>query len=193
MLGIVPVVGLCIPVEEILLVVVDCGEITEIPVTSGEGQLSVMDIAMVAVDLVPPVHAWIGVWIRTVIESPELGIAVLCRKAVQRTGLIQHETISIAVGKLRSAEHLLEAILIAGSHLEGAGLAPLCRDHDDAVATLDSIQSRSGSILEHGHGLDLDAGKVIDAARETVHQYDRAVAMQAQGKLQLSLVGGICA
>ena len=192
MLGIVPVVRLGIPVEEILLVVVDGGEITEIPVATGEGQLCVMHVAMVAVDLIPPVHARIGVWIRTVIESPELGIAVLCRKAIQRTGLIQHETISIAIGKLRSTEHLLETILIAGSHLEGAGLASLSCDHDNAVATLDSIQSRSGSILEHGHGLDLDAGKVIDAARETIHQHERAMAMQTQGKLQPSLVGGIC-
>ena len=76
-----------------------------------------------------------------------------------------------------------------GGYLESGILAPLCGYHHNSVAAFHAVEGCSRGILEHGHGLDFETGNVVKVAREAVHQKERAVAVEAQRKLQAGLVG----
>ena len=136
---VVAVVGGSLPVQEVLLQVVDRGEIPEVAVAALEGELGLVVVAMVAEHLVPPVDVRIGVRILAAVQGEELRIVVLGGQAVQRAGLVHQETVGVGVGELGRAEHGLQAVLILGRHLERGILAALGRDGNDAVAALDAV------------------------------------------------------
>ena len=119
MIGVVAVVGRLLLVEEILLEIVDGGEVTEVLVTALESELGLVVVTVVAEHLVPPIHIGIGVRVLAAVEGEQLRVIVFDGQAVQDTCFVHEETIGIGVGELRSPEHGLVSVLIVGRHLQG--------------------------------------------------------------------------
>ena len=191
MVRIVAVVHVAPLVQEILLQVFDGGEIAEIAVAAREGELGLVVVAVVAVHLAPPVHIRIGVGVLAAVQGEEFRIIVFKGQAIQRTGLVHEESVRIGVRELGGAEHRLVAVLVLGGHLQLRVLAALGGDGDDAVTALDAVQRGSGRVLEDFDLFDFQPVQVVQRTGETVHQQQRAVAVQAESGLQAGLVGVI--
>ena len=189
MVGVVTVVRGGFLIKEVFLEVVHGGKVTEVLVSALESELGTVVVSVIPEDLAPPVHVGISVRILAAIEGKQLGIVVLGRETVQRTGLIDQEAISISIGKFRSTEHLLETVLVFGRYLQARILTALGGNGDDSVGTLHTVQGGGCGILENGHGLNLKAHQVVGLAGEAIHQHERAVTMQTHGEFELGLVG----
>ena len=189
MVGVVAAVGRGLLVNEVFFQVVHRRKVAEIPVAAGEGEFGPVVVAVVAIHLVPPVHVRIGVGILAAVEGEQFRFAVLGRQAVQRTGFVHEETVSICVGEFRRAEHGLETVLVPAGHLQRGILTALGGDGHDAVAALHTVQGRGCGILEDGNLVDFHADEVVHLTGQAVHQHERAVAMHAEGELQPGLVG----
>ena len=189
MVGIVTVIGRGFLVHEVFLQVIHCRKIAEVMVTALEGKLGAVVVAVVTVNLFPPVHVGIGVRILTAVQGQEFGIGILGREAVQATGFVHHEAVGVSVGKFRCTELGGQTVAVLGSHFEAGVLTAAGGNHHHAITALYAIQRSGGSVLEHRHGFNLQSGDILHVTGQTIDQQQRAVAVQAHGQLEFGLVG----
>ena len=161
-MSVVTVVGRRSYEHSVVLQVIDGGEVTEVAVASGEGELRAVLVAVVAEDLVPPVHVGILVDVRrsaallVSVELVEVAVGVARGKAVQCAGLVHIVCIGVCIGELGIAERGCQAVLILGSNVQRRCGAAFGGDHDHAVGALDSVDCGGDGVFEDGNRLDLD-------------------------------------
>ena len=149
-----------------------------------------MVVAVVPVNLIPPIYIGIGIRMRTRIEGIELILIVHGGQAVQGAGLVHFIGIGVSVGEFRSPENGGQAVLILGCDLKGGILTALSGNHDYSVGTLNTVKGGGSSILENRDGFNFLGRNIGNGAGNTIYQHQRAVAVEPQLSLILKAHAG---
>ena len=179
-IGVVAVIAGGLLVQGVVLHIVDSRKVTEIAVTATERKHGAMVVAVIPVNLIPPVYIRIGIRMRTGIEGIELILIVHGSQAIQGTGLVHFIGIGVSVGEFRSPENGGQTIMVLGRHLKGRSFTALGCNHNYAITALYTVESSRYGVLENRDGFNFLGRDIAQVAGNTVYQHQRAVAVKPQ-------------
>ena len=155
------------------------GEIAQTTLAAAELDVEIVGRSRVLEHLVHPVHARIDIGILAALQSGKLVVVVLWRQAIGHTGLIDGQTVGIAVHEPGLVDQLVEHMVIGEAHHTGVGRTTLGRQQDRTVDAPVAVQGRRRRILQDRHALHLFRRHAPDRTLDTVDQHQRrGVAVQ---------------
>ena len=171
----VALIGVGIADEALVGDEVDHRVVAESALAAAELHVEVVGGGRVAESLFNPVHARVEVRILPGLQGGDLLVGVSGREAVIGAGLVDGQSISVAVHELRLVEQGVELMVVGEFHGPGVPGSALGVDLDGAVDALVAIQGHGGSIFEDDHRLNLLGRDRGDVTLYAVDKHERRV------------------
>lgn len=153
---------------------------TELSAAALESEVKTIVVGYVVIDLIPPIHIRVGIWVFSGLERLDFSGVVARRESIVPKRCIESFCVKSCFGKFRGAPLSPETVLVVRPDLEPAFLCSSCGDEYNSVRSAYPVECGCSCVGEYFNAFYFVRCQQTEVSRKAINEYEWFLSVNAQ-------------